>query len=193
MILNSQIPTAVNLTFLPNGTIDTARTSTNDLEEASIVFIPSTLTPANISTFWTKVNWIYVSLFWTILYDLGQIAPTFSNQSVSTLLPSTNNIFIDASLFDTYSQVLQNSILPDLNSTLPDFSRVNDTNRLQPGIQSIFLQSYSCLQRTRKEILRFIVLVLTADISFMLAGSHIMTMWAEIYSKRKNAAGQSSR
>jgi hypothetical protein len=189
LTLNSQIPTAVNLTFFPNGTIDTARTSTNDLEEASIVFIPSTPTPANISTFWTKVNWIYVSLFWTILYDLGQIAPTFSNQSVSTLLPSTNNIFIDASLFDTYSQVLQNVILPDLNYTLPDFSRVSDTNRLQPGIKSIFLQSYSYLQRTRKELLRFIVLVLAADISFILAGSHTVMAFAEKYSKYKNPAG----
>lgn len=193
-LFNDQIPNLLDIAFLPNGTIDLTSTSKTDLDRASLIFLPAEVVPANVLNFWMKLNWIYVSLFWTILYDLGQIVPSVfppqENGDVS--LPSTNNIFINASLFDIYSSVLVNDILPDLidlNYSLMDFSPINNTNHLQP-VGTIFWQSYSCVQRTRKQYLRLVIVLIATDISFMLFGYHFVMLLAQTYEKRRNEWGK---
>jgi hypothetical protein len=188
VFLNSQTANIVNITFLSNGTIDTTRTPVTDLQ-SSVDIIPTTLPASNASAFWTKLNWVYVSLFWTVLYDLGQIAPTvYVNQSNTPItLPSTNNIFINPSLFDTYSTILEESILQDLgemNYPLPNFSSVNETNRLHP-VGTTFLQNYTCTQRKRKEFLSVVISVLATDISLMLGVFGVVKSSAEMWEKRK--------
>lgn len=183
MFLNSQTVNNVGITFLPNGTIDQTRTSAADLQNANV--LPSTVSPSNISTFWTKMNWIYVSLYWTVLYDLGQIAPTvYVNQSdTAIMLPSSNNIFINPSLFNTYSTILDENILPDQGYSLPKFSPVGQTNRLLPH-GTTFLQSYSCRQRKRKELLSALISIMAADISFILFAYGCVTWLVETWEKR---------
>jgi hypothetical protein len=103
------------------------------------------------------------------------------------MLPSDNNIFINPTLFDTYSAVLEEDILPDIGYSLPSFSSVNETNRLHP-VGAIFLQSYSCLQRQRKEFLSILVSVMATDISFILFAYGTVTWLAEMWEKRDKGA-----
>jgi hypothetical protein len=137
------------------------------------------MTLTEIATFWKTINWIYVSLFWTCLYDFGQVNPTLYNTSDqnfpfanATSLPSTNNIFINPALFQTYGSFLQTTILPILNNSPPNFNPVDEGNQLQPT-NCTFLRSYSCRELQRKRLISVIQQILVAD--YVLAhGSYLL-------------------
>lgn len=175
-IINKKTNQNTPVAFLPTGEVDNTKTPVVNLS----AFL-GTFPAADETEFWTMINWIFVSLFWTTLYDVGQIQPTcygpipdnatnqffFNPQS----LPSTYNIFDNEELFSSYSAFLRNNVLtlPDLNYTLPAFQPINATNQLQE--QSItFLRSYSCTLRTLKQPIDMAVGLMTAYWVFLQAG-----------------------
>src|SRR5947207_1156160 len=91
------------------------------------------------------LNWLFVTDYWIQLSALVHTAPTLysvtlrgrPNFSHPTIYPSTNNIFVNETLFQIHSSYLQETILPLIRIALPDltlpqFLPLNDSNRLQP-------------------------------------------------------------
>src|SRR5579859_455961 len=67
------------ITFLSNGSIDHERTNATDLAQANATLQP---TISALQTkygqdldFWQLTNWFFVSLYWTLLADFGQVTP----------------------------------------------------------------------------------------------------------------------
>jgi hypothetical protein len=61
---------------------------------------------------------------------------------------------------------------------------VDETNHLE-SVNTTILQSYSCVLRAPKQLLRIIVVVIAADISFMLFAYGVVMWLIETYEKRK--------
>jgi hypothetical protein len=127
------------------------------------------------------INWIFISLYWTTLYDVGQISPTYYGPSPDNAttqfffdpqsLSAEFNIFDNEELFSSYSSFMRSNILtlPDLNYTLPAFQPINATNRLEQQPVT-FLRSYSCTLRTGKQAIDMAVGLITAYWVFLHAG-----------------------
>ena len=112
--------TATYISFLPNGSVDTSRTTETSLKFATNILsgAQSALharTNVNVKML-EFVNWIFVSIYWTMLYDLGQISPTIympTDPPVPNdfiMFPPTNNIFRNPALFNTYYSYFNNTI-----------------------------------------------------------------------------------
>ena len=175
----------IPITFLPTGEIS-GSTSTQHLAAATNLLAPTinavrSITgdsSFNIDQFFQLLNWVIVSSYWILLSDFGQTAPTYYNYTTSGVVdfsspifyPSTNNIFVNDSLFNIYSSYLTNTIIPVLrlyDINLPtDFLPVDSSNALQPS-STTFLRSYSCLQREIKGALSATVSVIVADYAFI--------------------------
>lgn len=184
----------IPITFLPNGDIDNSTTSDQTLESANnllsetISYIRSI---AQDSTFdiWQLLNWIIVSYYWIFLYDFGQTEPTYYQYTVLGLpnftepvrYSSTNNIFVNNTLFITYSSYLRNVIFPMMRLhepgflLLPQFLALDDHNSLQSTGTS-FLRSYSCVQRQLKNWVSVIISVLVADYALII-GAYSLVVW----------------
>jgi hypothetical protein len=141
---------------------------------------------------------MFVVYHWTLLYNLGQIAPTaypstswypfadgFGSPDFAhpVEFPPTNNIFHNETLFTIYADYLNNVIIPfariaGVNYTLPSFLPVNDENRLQP-IPASFLASYSCTRRQIKGWLSLIISVLVADYALIVGAYHFIIFIGE--------------
>jgi hypothetical protein len=110
-------------------------------------------TAANVTNFdfWELMNWIFVSQYWLILLDFGQIAPsTFEYNAHGNLLSygpikysSENNIFVNGTLFDYYNSYLRDTILPLFGYTLAEFLPLNETNRMNETTTSLKVL-YTC-------------------------------------------------
>lgn len=146
----------IYIAFLPTGEVDLNRTSAADLLTATNLLAPSvsqlrslTLDRVEIDI-WELLNFVYVGYYWTLLADLGQVSvtnyrptapqplPTWFqvNFSESIYIPSTNNIFVNASLFDTYSAYLNSTILPALNLlSLPSHHGWTQKTNYNPSIR----------------------------------------------------------
>ena len=127
-----------------------------------------------------------------MLADLGQIAPTaydvtipFSPQPIP--FPSTNNIFVNETLFQIYYGYLNST-----NSTLADIAfgegapvLLNNETRLKP-IQTTLLRSYICYQRKVKKPLDLIVSVLVADYALIVGVYKFFVFITGWWQKRKD-------
>lgn len=154
---------------------------------------------------WKLINWLIVSFYWTVLADVGQINPTTYapnsnlvsdlsvNLTAATLQPFSNNIFINNTLFQIYSEYLINTVLPLVRLPIPPTSTfiLNDPNRQQGWEMTIF-QSYSCMVRELKSPLAFIVSVGAADYAFIKAAYSIFMLVAAWLQKRKYRKGINS-
>jgi len=181
----STAETVLSITFLPTGEIS-GSTSTQDLAAANNLLAPTidavrSITGDslfNIDQFFQLLNWVIISYYWILLSDFGQTAPTYYNYTTSGIdfsspifYPSTNNIFVNDSLFNIYSSYLTNTIIPVLKQIYDvnpptDFLPVDSSNALQPS-STTFLRSYSCLQRQIKGALSATVSVIVADYAFI--------------------------
>jgi hypothetical protein len=189
----------VTITFLANGEIDNATTSATDLEIATALFMPTiSKTDSNVYTFWKTVNWIYVGLYWTCLYDLGHITSTSYTPATGLQLdspnmmfeyPSKNNIFINATLFDEYYNFLNSTVGPILgyrpNSQLelPDFQPVDNVNQAT-AYNTTFLQTYNCFRRQRRKWPEVMLFVLIADYTLFMSFKGLALWIAGVCSKR---------
>lgn len=207
--IDALLPNSTYITFLPNGSIDMTRTSQTDLDNADAILAPAmSFLQAELSqtfNFWGLINWIFVSFYWIFLSDLGQISPSISGQTTMgvpnntfvnqrTAFPPTNNIFINQTLFAIYSSYLRNTIIPLLGPVtgdyplLPPFSNLSFENSLQE-LDTTFTLSYSCVQRTRKQALAFIVSVIVADYAFIVGAYQLSIMVAAMIQKRRRQDG----
>jgi hypothetical protein len=162
---NETTESTMSITFRVTGEIDFEMTSSNDFDTANTILSPtidllqSASAAASIQLdFWELINWLYVSFYWTLLADLGQTSPTTHNPFSGTAEhyfsqaikhSSTNNIFVNNSLFSQYSLYMTNTVMPLLGmpSVLTEFAPLTEQNQLEP-VPTTFARSYSCTMRT---------------------------------------------
>ena len=199
--LNNEVSAkSLNITFLSTGKIDFNRTSQVDYDTANNLLQPTTsLLQTYIGPnfdFWELTNWLFVSIYWSYLADLGQVRPTtyirereqygiaIVDFSKPTSYPLTNNIFINETLFEIYSSYLRTVILPFLNYSLPEFYPLDDDNHLKP-VDTTFSRSYSCSERQLKTPLDFIISVLAADYVLIIGAYRLVIFIAALVQKRR--------
>jgi hypothetical protein len=208
---NETLGETVHLTFRATGEIDFNRTTPHDLAIANQIMSPivnflhlvSTVVGIEIEV-WKFVNWFCVSIYWTILADLGQISPTtyaplprpvYYRDDFSTALrhSSANNIFVNETLFDIYSTFLLETLLPVLNSTVPlgGFAPLSETNNFAPAPMP-FKRSYSCTVRRWKSPLGAFVSIVVAQYAFIRGAFSLFMFTAAWYQKRKAVEGMPS-
>jgi hypothetical protein len=143
-------------------------------------------------TFWGFVNWVFVSQYWLTLYDLGQTAPVaYSNDRVggpfnfskpATIHNSSQNIFVNATLFQKYSTFLRDVIIPNFGAgpdvgknTTVEFLPLNETNRLQPSDTTLY-RNYSCSERRIKKWFSLIISVFAANYA-LIGGAYTLSIF----------------
>jgi hypothetical protein len=124
--------------------------------------------------FWKLVNFIFVGYHWLMLANLGQITPTIyapipfppapewyrvNFTEVKSYTP-INNIFINETLFEIYTNFLRDPVLPLLNYPSPKFAPLGDGNSLQM-VTTTFIKSYDCQVRTLRSPVVAMFLILT--------------------------------
>src|SRR5439155_21777645 len=131
------------ITFLSNGSIDLSRTLPSDIDYANNLLAPvisSLLARTNQTLdFWKLINWAFVSRYWTVLYDLGQISPTIRDATgTATPFLPMNNIFINQKLFSIYASYLRDTVVPLVSpgSSIPQFSTLTNGNSLKAENQT---------------------------------------------------------
>jgi hypothetical protein len=198
----------IPIVFLPTGEIDFTRTNPNDYLLANNILRPTItlLQAATNPTFdiWRLLNWVFVSFYWTILADLGQIAPTTYNltnfvdwspvgaantSQPQQFFPSTNNIFVNETLFEIYSEYLRNTLLPLFPVLdVPAFNSLNNGNQLT-AVDTQFIRSYSCWQRQLKGPLSAIISVLASDYALFFGPYYFYLWFYGWINKRRDANG----
>lgn len=178
------IPITLYITFLSNSSIDLVRTLPDDLAKANTLLEPA-IQHLQFQTnmtfdFWELINWMFVSFYWTVLSDFGQIAPL--SAADNTTLPSTNNIFINPDLFQIYASYLNKTVTALLNNSLenwtPDSSNIvnlTEQNTINATDTTIYL-SYSCVERRRKSPLNFVISIISADYP-LIHGPYVVIIW----------------
>ena len=196
----------IGITFLPTGEIDMSRTTLTNLTKANIILQPLTALIRTVSpTFdiWKLINWIWVSFYWLILSDFGQIAPTtYSSSTIGfqgtngilnpvlssapNFFTSQYNIFVNNTLFQIYYNYVKLDLLPLFTASepLPAFSPLNDTNRIYPT-EVHFQRTYSCLQRQWKGGLEALVSVFAADYALFFGVYSAVLVIAGLIQKRR--------
>ena len=183
----SQSQKNISVSFLATGEIDMRHTCNSDLENIKNLLEPTVnllKTPFKNYSFdsfdgMRLLNFLVVSNYWLYLWDFGQIAPTTYNTTPQGLLnfsqqniyAPTNNIFVNDTLFQIYSDYLHNSLIPLLRNiwsdvNLPLFLPLNYNNRLQP-VSTPLIRSYSCQERRMKGWLSVIIAVLAANYALL--------------------------
>jgi hypothetical protein len=193
----------IPITFLPTGEIDLKSTSNQSLDTANALLAP-TINAMRLAMgdpefdFWNFANWLVVSYYWLFLSNFGQTSPTyynFTSEDLPNLLApvfysSTNNIFVNSTLFSIYS-----SYLTDLFSFVglppPEFLPLDNNNSLQQTAVT-FLTSYSCMQRQPQPFIYAAVSVLVADYVFIAGGYSFVIIVATWWKKRRTAEGKST-
>jgi len=202
--------TTVPVVFLPTGEIDFTRTSTDDLSTLNTILSPTISLLDELASasgveldFWRLINWIYVNAYWTILSNLGQYSPTLYYDTVdsdtrvtipdfSTAIqyPSTNNIFVNNSLYDVYSTFTLYTVFPLLGvSTSPAGVAPLDASNGLAFNETVFRASYFCTVRTLKSPFVAIVSVLVAEYAFIHGAYSLFMLLAARYQKRKISDG----
>jgi hypothetical protein len=184
------------ITFLSNGSIDLSRTAQSDIDSANHLFAPmiSSLQAGTNQTldFWRLINFAFVSRYWTVLSDLGQISPTISDATgPPTPFPSTNNIFINPNLFSIYSSYLRDTVVPLVSpgSSIPQFDALTDQNSLKAKDQ-MFIRSYTCTERVLKTPLSLIISVFVADFTLITGAYNLTILIAMWIHKRRRRDGE---
>jgi hypothetical protein len=174
----------------PAGFLDTI----NEVLAPTINEILQLATAANVTNFefWEFMNWIFVSQYWLILLDFGQIAPsTFEYDAQGNILSyeavrytPENNIFVNGTLFDYYNSYLHNTIAPLFNYTLAEFLPLNETNRMNETTTSLEVL-YTCSDLKLKSPISFIISVLIADWGFISSMIAIVMFFLGVWKARE--------
>lgn len=198
---------ATSITFLPTGEIDSTSTSQSDLDKVNTLLQPTispiqTIFGDNTLDVWKLFNWLFVSIYWILLADLGQIAPTtypysqlpqwqgYPSYATPTRYPQTNNIFYNETLFKIYRDYLSSTIVPivqsfyGLNLSAPN-SNFDMNNRIQP-IPMTFIRSYSCTQTVIKQLGSLLISVLVADYALVIGAYQLAVFIGGWWEKTKS-------
>jgi hypothetical protein len=209
---NSTVAQILRIVYLATGEIDHLNTKDADLVTANGILKPLTdplklvsLTTGINLDIWRILNFIWVSSYWTILLDLGQITPiTYSPQpnqafynddflNSKSYLP-VNNIFYNDTLFTIYSQYLIKTFISLLNITspastaVPEFAPLTDINRANT-METTFRRSYICSVRRWKAPLTALVSILVAQYALIRGGYSLVMFVATWFQKWKTVDG----
>lgn len=192
-----------SVSFLPTGELDMLHTPPGDLLNATLLLAPTIASLQNATgndrmDIWKVITWVSVTDYWLVLYDLGQISPTLYNSlpdgtvdfSDPITFPSTNNIFINESLFEIFSETLNDTILPLIrlalpNTTLPESMPLTDHNQLEP-YDATFYRSYTCSERRLKGWFSVMISVLAADYALIGGAYNLSIFILGWWQKRKH-------
>jgi len=190
--------TRIPIAFLPTGEIDMTHTSLDDLTIANTLLAPTVgllreiMDDTNFD-FWRFFNWIMVTYYWVLLADLGQIAPTAYDLTTSTpqpvLFPSTNNPFVNETLFQVYFDYFNSTIRPFLEEAYrtpgPPPVLLNDETRLT-STQTTLLRSYTCSWMRIRSPLNLIIQVMAADYALIVGAYTVVRLTTGWWQKRKD-------
>jgi hypothetical protein len=187
--------------FLPTGEIDPIHTPPEILGNVTLILEPTIALMRSMSgdpafDIWKLFNFLVVGGYWLLLADLGEIAPTAYNITIpdsprTIIYPSTNNIFINETLFQIYSEYILNTLIPLFNNVYhvnsgPDLLPLiplNDATRFRP-FETTLLRSYSCGSRERKYWVNLIISIIAADYA-LIAGSYKLLVMILSWSQRR--------
>jgi hypothetical protein len=193
------------------GQIDINRTTPGNLSAANALLNPAIgelqllASQLNIPfDFWEFVNWVYVNFYWTMLSDLGQIAPiNYIPRPAAPLTRlmnvdfnarraynSTYNILLNSELYHKQTSFLTTTLLPLLNKTISaKFDPLdNKTNMFSPQIAT-FIRSYMCEIRQWKDPFGFMFSVFTTIWVFTLGPMAFMRLVLAWLEASQNPAG----
>jgi len=118
----------IPIVFLPTGEIDFTRTSADNLSIVNAILSPTISLLQDMASesdveldFWRLINWLYVESYWIMLTAFGQYSPTIYDNTPDSLAPNfstalsyppTNNIFVNNTLYEIYSEFTLNTVLP---------------------------------------------------------------------------------
>jgi len=205
---NETTPSTIPIFFLPTGEIDTTRTSKSELSVIETILAPglrvlnqTALQQGVEVDFWKLVNFIFVGYHWLMLANLGQISPTIYapipfpaapewyrvNFADIRSYPPINNIFINATLFEIYTDYLRDSILPLLNYPSPEFAPFGPGNLLQLE-ETTFIKSYICQVRKLKEPVVAIFAIVTSAVVF-ITWPYAVVVWVAAWYRKGKPGG----
>lgn len=196
----------IPIVFDAKGRIDTTKTTSAELELLTTMIEPLDKVlqlrarQQGIEVdFWELMNWLFVSAYWTLLADVGQVNPTIYPRiknggrhifdfSSPTEHPSINNIFVNDTLFSIYSNYLQEVIIPLLGlsayrQAVSIFAPLDYQNRLESR-ETTILRSYPCTIRRQKSVVGAFVSIVVADYAFIKGGYTLFIFFAAWYEKR---------
>lgn len=145
--------------------------------------------------FWKILNWIFVSQYWISLYDLGHIIDLSDDYSPDSNSNIFNNIFINDTLFEIYSSVLNDTLIPYYQEwfinylPIPSFLPLNATNRIFP-VPTTLSQTYSCSERKMKPWFTAFISVFAADYALIGTAYKIFIFIAGYFQQRKDEGGE---
>lgn len=169
--------TTGNITFLTTGKVGPTSPSgffnnVNNVLAPTISRIETLATAGNVTNFdfWELINWMFVSQYWLLLLDFGQIAPsTFNYDAQGNLInygpvkhSPQYNIFFNETLFDQYNSYLRGTILPLFGYTLTPFRPLNEANRMNASTVSLNML-YTCTDLKLKDSAGLIISIIVAD------------------------------
>jgi hypothetical protein len=147
------------------------------------------------------LNFYFVSVYWPNSLKFGQIAPgtyNFTADGVRVFTEPkyfefTNNIFINNTLFQIFSSILRDDVVPLLRFawpevSLPPFLPLNESNRLQPAPATIF-RTYSCYERHLKGWFNATISVLVANYALLGGAYKVSIFLAGWFQKRRKDEG----
>lgn len=200
---NESTPRSNPIYFLPTMGVDSAQTT--DFATINQFFSPTiqalnkeSATLAGIQVnIWELLNWVFVTQYWSLLYDVGQVNPTLYQKigelPVTFILneyTDTNNIFVNNTLFEIYGDYFKTTILPLLNvsfgdgSTI-DFQPLNSTNHLEPA-NVVYDLAYWCTQTELKTPLSLVISLIVADYTFLNPALGFVVMFGAWYQRKRN-------
>ena len=133
------------------------------------------------------------------LADFGQISPTeyphllsswqgrlgVLNFTKATSYPPTNNIFVNASLYE----IALNTPTPLMNDTPSNYgvnsANINGDFPLKANHSAVLVQSYYCQQRELKHPINLFITVVAGDYALIVGGYTVVVLMAAVIEKRR--------
>jgi hypothetical protein len=191
------------IVYQPTGQVDLNQTLQSDLLNASKILAPTIQNINRIAAsrnitnmdFWQLMNWLFVSHYWMLLLDFGQVSPsTFEYNAAGDFIsygpiryPTTYNIFVNETLFDIYASYLENTILPLFGYHLPQFAELNSTNHMNESEVSLKLL-YTCTDLQLKSSQNLVISVLVADWA-MITSVYAIALFAGAWWMQRSEEG----
>jgi len=134
-----------------------------------------------------------VTYYWGLLANLGKVAPTAYDLTTSTPqpvpFPSTNNIFVNESLFRGYFDYKNIPLFPLIEEVFlaspPTPVLLNDETSLK-STQTTILRSYTCSWRRIRFPVPLIISVIVADYAMIEGANTVLQVISGWWQKRKD-------
>jgi hypothetical protein len=184
----------VTVEYLPGGNVQSV-----NIPSAIRSILPSD-NPWTHDDFWSYLGILFETFHWIFLADFGQISPTsyfdtvsnpvnlpFFNFTTSKTFPTTNNVFINPSLYEIARNAKTSDFLPASFYGVPNFNETKDLPLTEN--ETVFVQSYLCEQRRLKSPFSLLITVLVADYALIIGAYNLVLMIARIIEKSRKEGG----